>query len=1076
MLSAQFSLETALAVIACIVVPAIGLMRRCFRQKEQLRLENERWNLLLESNQDGIFDVDLHSGAAFFSPQWLGQLGYSPNAWSPTTEGWLMRIHPDDRTSVEQSLADYLARRVASYDVEYRLQHSSGEWRWIHARATAVWDAQGQAVRLVGSHADITARKEAAVALQASENQLRTFLENNPAFTFIKDADGRLLYANRKPHETHMVSVEEALGKTDYELWPPEVAARIRESDLVVLNSESGSPVTALETVQLPDNSFCDLLITRFLFKNAVGNRLLGAVAMDVTDLHRAQADLRRSEERYREFFNRNPLPALIYSQDTFKIHDVNQAAIDQYGWTRDEFVCKTLYDIRLPEEFDVLEADLAQKIVLGERSGPWHHRRNNGSIIWVNLVGQDLQVGSTPMRMVHAHDITARVEAEQNVKLAYERMETLVEQRTAQLHESELKWRALVESTPQIVYTTTPTGELEYVSPRAGEFLGLQPGEAITREQWIDALHPGDHTRVSLAWNDALCQALPFDLEFRLRSKSGQYRWFKTVGKPIRNAEGRVTRIIGATTDIDNQKRSEEALELAVARRTVELAEARDRAESATRAKSQFLAAMSHEIRTPMNGVIGMANIMLGTDLTSEQRCYMDTIRSSGEALLTVINDILDLSKIEAGRLDLERTPFDLSSLVDEALEVVLSQATSKNLLLHCDIDDSVPLDLVGDPARLRQVVLNLLNNAVKFTAEGSITLSISREANQEQMTVLRFAVRDTGIGLTQKQQDSLFQAFQQADLSTSRRFGGTGLGLAISKRLVEMMGGSIGVHSKMGEGSTFWFNVCLETAAIFADVPCFAGKHVAFVCTESKTTAVIGSYLESVGLHVTTFARLPRPEHNYYHLLLVDSASLLKPSEIVQLSNPMSTRVLILGARADLNLPDDTSAHTFVPKPIRRIALLRAIQSALEGERAASNLIAPAANPAIANATVLLAEDNKVNQLVARLLLEKLGCRVDVVENGVDACTAVQRKSYDLVLMDCQMPVMSGFEATQHIRDLEQSGRRTPIIALTAGVLQEERERCYASGMDDFLSKPLSPKELENALERWLPLNARV
>ena len=705
-------------------------------------------------------------------------------------------------------------------------------------------------------------------------------------------------------------------------------------------------------------------------------------------------------------------------------------------------------------------------------RSGPWHHRRKDGSTIWVNLIARDMQVGTTPMRLMHAGDNTARIEAEQAVKLAYERMETLVEQRTAELRESELKWRALVESTPQIVYTAQPNGVIDYINPRGAEFMGASSVEQLTSADWFEVLHPSDRSRVYAAWHAALQSASVFDFEVRMRSKTGEYCWFKTVGKPILNAEGKVVRLIGASIDIDDQKRSEEALEIAVARRTMELAEARDRAEAATRAKTQFLAAMSHEIRTPMNGVIGMANIMLDTELTSQQRCYMDTIRSSGEALLTVINDILDLSKIEAGKLDLDRTPFDLSTLVEESMEVVATQASAKNLALHCDIDHSIPLDLIGDSARLRQVLLNLLNNAVKFTTHGAVSLSISREANQEHMTVLRFAIRDTGIGLSQKQQDKLFQAYQQADLSTGRRYGGTGLGLTISKRLVEMMGGSIGVHSKIGEGSTFWFNVCLETAPVFADTRCVAGKRVALVSTETKTSATLCSYLEAVGLQVTIYARVPRPEHSFYHLLLVDSEVIQQSHNLAQLTTHLQGPILVLGAQADLPAPsvEGLSKLTFVPKPVRRLPLLRAIQSVFDDKSAGAGSVESAIGRVKINASILLAEDNKINQVVARVLLERIGCRVTIVENGVEACSAIQQNAYDVVLMDCQMPVMSGFEATKRIRSLETSGRRTPIIALTAGVLQEERERCYACGMDDFLSKPISPNDLEHALERWI------
>lgn len=938
--------------VASFLILAAGLVcifvRRSFlRQKEQLRLETERWSLLLEANQDGIFDVDLRTETAFFSPQWCHQLGYRPAELIPTNASWSERIHPDDRARVETNLADYLERRAAVYDIQYRLRHRAGHWCWIHARAHAVWDENGKAIRLVGSHANVTERNQAATELAASEARLRTFLDNNPALTFIKDEVGRVLYANRKPYENFVGELADLIGKLDEELWPTETAAQLRAADRAAFDSETATECR--DTFAMPDGSVHEYLTTRFPFHDSSGRRVLGCVALDVTE----------------------------------------------------------------------------------------------------------------------------RRHAEKSVPNAYERLEGLVEERTIELRESEIKWRALVEATPQIVFATGPTGELEYLSPSAVEYTGL-PVTELMGGHWLEASHPADRSRISNAWRAALQTGSFYDVEFRLRSKSGEYRWFKTLNSPIRSSAGKIMRWIGTSTDIHDQKCSEEALEAAVARRTLELAEACDRAESASRAKAQFLAAVSHEIRSPMNGVIGMANIILDTELTSQQRCYMDTIRSGGEALLTIINDILDLSKIEAGRLDLEHTQFDLSTVVEESMELVAAQASGKNLKLVCQVDKSVPLDLVGDPIHLRQVILNLLSNAVKFTAEGSVTLRVSCEANQNQLSMLRFAVRDTGIGLTQNQQDNLFQGFQQADLS-SRRFGGTGLGLSISKRLVEMMGGSIGVQSQIGEGSTFWFNVCLETAPVMGDLECFAFKHVALISNHPTQASTICSHLEAAGLRVSTYARVPQLDASDFDALLVDHAALPHPPDAGQLCRTTRIPILILGTMADFGSAavEGLENALFIQKPVRRLPLLRALQSALDGKTPGQNSNASETPSSNRRGTVLLAEDNRINQLVARILLERMGCRVDVVENGVEACTALLRQSYDVVLMDCQMPIMSGFEAAERVRALETSGRRTPIIALTAGVFKEERERCYASGMDDFLSKPISRQNLEAALERWIPVD---
>jgi PAS domain S-box-containing protein len=952
-----------ISLILAIALVLLFVGREVSVQREKLRLERQRWSLLLATNQDAIFDLDFETGAVFFSPQWVGQFGYLPDELTPNRANWLERIHPDDRDGVEASLAGYLEQRAASYDIEYRLRHRAGHWCWIRAKAHAVWNEEGKAIRLVGSHTDITARKQAEAELEASE-------------------------------------------------------------------------------ARLADASF---------------------------------PGLRTSEERYRELFERNPLPSWIYNTQDFKIQDVNEAAIAHYGWSREEFLGLTVFDIRLPGEAEALEAALARLASL-ERSGPWRHRRKDGSTIWVEIAVQDLRSGCAPLRLTLVHDITGRLEAAHAIKLAYAGLETLVEQRTSELREGELRWRALVESVPQIVWASGPSGEPDYLSPRAAEYTGL-PLTELQNGKWLTEVHPADRSKAVGFWQAAAAAHSLYDVEFRIRSAGGEYRWFRNLGRPMRDANGQITRWIGTCTDIEDQKRSEGALEDAVARRTTELAEARNRAEKATLAKSQFLAAMSHEIRTPMNGVIGMANLMFDTELTSQQRCFMDAIRSSGEALLTVINDILDLSKIEAGRLALEQTQFDLSTLLDEAVEIVAAQAAAKGLTLSCKVDESVPFDFVGDPVRLRQIILNLLSNAVKFTADGSVSIHVTREATQNQLAILRFAIKDTGIGLTQVQQEGLFQAFQQADISTSRRFGGTGLGLAISKRLVEMMGGSIGLYSQLGEGSTFWFNVCIEAIAASRDVLSFEGSHVALVSKEPGAAAKICSYLERAGIRVSTYPHIPRSGQKRFDLLLVDSSAVAQSPEAAALLQASTAPVAILGSRADFKfmIAQIRTVAAFIEKPVRRLPLLRSIQDVFEDK----HLNRPAytengAGPKVQRAHVLLAEDNKVNQLVARLLLEKLHCRVDIVEDGVAACSAVQRQVYDLVLMDCQMPTMSGFEAAQRIRAFESGGRRTPILALTAGVLQEERERCYACGMDDFLSKPISGKALEDALDRWTPLPA--
>jgi len=1037
--------------------------------------EIERNALVLEANQDGIFDADLLTGQNYYSPEWLAQIGYLPGELPGTPETWWDRVHSDDKERVASQLDDYLNRRTPTYRLDYRIRHRDGHWCWLHVRGKATWDENGKAIRLVGSHSDITDRKQAEAELIASEMRLRMFLDNNPALTFIKDEDGRMVYTNASMQKLFGIASERWLGKRDAEIWPADVAEKLRAIDVEVL--QSGTSREILEHVPMPDGTHRQFLVTKFPFRDASGGKALGGIALDVTEKFETEAKLRNSEARHRELFERNPLPCWIYRADDFRIVEVNRAAIERYGWSRDEFLKLSVRDIRMPEEFEELESYL--KKPRGAEGTPrlWRHRRKDDSTLWVELTALDLKSESIPLCMTLAQDVTARLEAERQIKMAHDRLESLVAERTRELLDSKLRFQALVEASPQIIWGATAEGLNDFLSPRTAEYTGYDCAELIGNN-WFQLLHPDDTLPTAERWQASLNTGGPFLCEYRVRSKEGDYRWFKAMGNPVRDASGEIVRWVGTLSDIHDQKQSEEILEAAVASRTIELAEARDRAERATRAKSGFLAAMSHEIRTPMNGVIGMANLMLGTQLTSEQRCYMDTIRSSGDALLSVINDILDLSKIEAGRLTLEKAQFDLSTLVEEAFEVIGTQAAEKNLKLICKVDDSVPLDLMGDSGRLRQVVLNLLSNAVKFTAEGSVSLSVSQEAKQDQFTVLRFAVRDTGIGLTKSQQEGLFEAFQQAELSTARRFGGTGLGLAISKSLVEKMGGAIGVHSIPGEGSTFFFNVCLETAPMFAGVDCLHGKHVALIHEDDAAAASLIAHLSGAGVRVSRYARAPQSGRLPADLILVDASSIAKRAVAGQFFNVAAAPVVILGTQADFDFPIVTGLKEvkFVEKPVRRLPLLRTVQDLLQGGNSVAANSAQAALPRAQRAHVLLAEDNKVNQLVVRILLERMGCKVDIVDNGVAACTAVQRGAYDLVLMDCLMPTMSGFEATQRIRGFETAGKRTPIVALTAGVLQEERDHCYASGMDDFLAKPVSAKELERALDRWIGAKVEV
>jgi PAS domain S-box-containing protein len=552
----------------------------------------------------------------------------------------------------------------------------------------------------------------------------------------------------------------------------------------------------------------------------------------------------------------------------------------------------------------------------------------------------------------------------------------------------------------------------------------------------------------------------------------------------PIFNEQGQPEYLLGISEDITERKQGEKSLR-----------KAKEAAEAASVAKSQFLANMSHEIRTPMNGVLGMAELLLHTPLTDKQRHLADSVHRSGTALLSIINSILDFSKIEAGKLEIDQVEFNLRETIEEAVDLFTDPAERKGLALTCFLPAEIPNRAIGDPARLRQVLLNLVGNAVKFTLRGEVTVWLHLLAQDTKTLTLKCAVTDTGIGISSHAQAKLFTAFSQADGSTTRQFGGTGLGLAIVKQLVQLMKGEVGTASTPGQGSTFWFTVQLGCAAPRdesqpAHEQFLRGLRVLIVDDHPTNLFVLNAHLTAWGAEVASAdsgaaalerlaqaAHTPTPIHLAIldlHMPDMDGFMLARAIKADPVIRRVDLLALSSGERPAHNgMTEPLGFFAWLQKPVRQSRLRDCLREYLQGAAAAPPAVGPQplATPALGG-RVLLVEDNPINREVATGQLELLGFQVDSAEDGRQAIEMSATGTYAVILMDCQMPVMDGFTATARIRERErqQHAARTPIIALTANAMEKDRDQCLAAGMDDYLSKPFSQDQMKDILSHWL------
>ncbi len=656
--------------------------------------------------------------------------------------------------------------------------------------------------------------------------------------------------------------------------------------------------------------------------------------------------------------------------------------------------------------------------------------------------------------------------------------------QQSQQILRSEAQHRQVIQAIREVIFQTDVRGHWTFLNPAWETMTGYTVESSLGRSA-LEHVSPEDSPKLEEMLNPL--RDLSMDTargEVRFIAADGIIRWMDVWISVQRNEAGWAIGTTGTLNDISSRKAAES-----------ELIAARDQAEAATHAKSEFLATMSHEIRTPMNGVLGMAQLLSETPMSAEQRDYVRTIYQSGLGLLTIINDILDFSKIEAGKLTIEPLPFDLLSALEEVCELMTPQVQQKKLELMLRYDPSCPRLVIGDTGRIRQIVLNYLSNAVKFTEHGHVLVDVSTLKVERSRVRLRISVSDSGIGIAADKAGTLFQRFTQADASTTRRFGGTGLGLAICKALTEMMGGQVGVNSEFGQGSTFWMELTLPLQGVATEPERnLSDMRILIVDASALQRKVIHEILARRGALVQeagsarqalSLLNAARQRGIPMQTLLVDYAlpdingltlgrfiisdKVLRECKVVLLTPP--------NQRADARRLHEAGFASVLPKPLRQDALVRTLRSILlpgvPNSPAELTLPSPMPLALRPGLRALLAEDNLVNQKVATKMLERFGVSVDLAHNGIEAVRLYLQARYDIILMDCQMPDMDGLACTREIRSLQKlaaSARAIPIIALTANIMEGERERCLAAGMDDFLSKPLKLQDLQSVLLKHL------
>ncbi len=930
-------LRQIIGIAGCIFLIFSLWLWQVRRQKEALRISQERFQFAMNASQEGLWDWNLKTNEVYFSPGYSEMLGYQQDEFKSTHLSWKNLLHPEDRETALKFVAKNIADCSKHYEHEFRLRHKSGHYLHIRSTGSIVNTENGKATRAVGTQQDITEQKNIHITLEQQK-----FALDASSIVAITDVRGTISYVNDQFCQISGYSREELIGKTHH----------------------------------LVNSGFHP----RSFWKNMF------------------------------------------------------QQASKGIPW-RDE-VC---------------------------------NKAKDGSLYWVDstIIGLFTPQGKLDQYIAIRTDITRRKIAEQKLK------------------KSEQQFSSLIHNIPSTFYQYKFNQKwvLSFLTDAVESISGYPASFFINNQQsLINITHPGDISSIKEKLQNAIDSHLPYTLEYRIIHKDKSIRWIHEKGLALYNDKNQTVYLQGAIFDITPIKQAE-----------IELEKAKQIAEHASQFKSNFLSNMSHEIRTPMNAIVGLGYLALKTKLTSQQQDYIQKIQNASQSLLNIINDILDFSKIEAGKLHLESVNFQLDDTFEILGDLFRFSCEEKNIELIFDISPSIPTTIIGDPTRLSQILVNLCSNAIKFTEQGEIKISVIPVDVDTHKTTLKFSVKDTGCGIEASKQAQLFDSFFQTDTSTTRTHGGTGLGLAISKQLVTLMNGSIGINSIQGQGSEFFFSIECGIAteqkkSLALPQPDLRGIRVLVVDDNITARNVLRDQLASLSFKVTTVASadeaysiLTTTEKSFDLILMDWSMPETNGLEAVKYIknklhlNKVPAIIMVTAYAQEVLIKEakEINLNGFIVKPATLSTLFDTIIKILKPGLTTQSVEVKAELSTLMG-SILLAEDNKINQQVAEELLKSFGLKVAIVDNGLAAVNAIfqqpsNKQYFDLILMDIQMPEMDGIQATQKIRS-NQDFKDLPIIAMTAHAMAGDKAKSLAAGMNEHITKPIDPEELYKVLSQWL------